>query len=47
MGIIAIGDPVFNLHVRPSELLDLYEPYWTALSNEFQRRRNESSPSEA
>ncbi|AGK57211.1 hypothetical protein HYPDE_27658 [Hyphomicrobium denitrificans 1NES1] len=31
--------------MRPSELLDLYEPYWAALSNEFQRRQNESSPS--
>ena len=31
--------------MRPSELLDLYEPYWAALSNEFQRRQNRSSPS--
>ena len=31
--------------MRPSELLDLYEPYWAALSIEFQRRQNESSPS--
>jgi len=31
--------------MRPSELLDLYEPYWAALSSEFQRRQNESSPS--
>ncbi len=31
--------------MRPSELLDLYEPYWAALSNEFQRRQKESSPS--
>ena len=35
-------DPLrsFGVEVmRPSELLDLYEPYWAALSNEFQRRR--------
>ena len=30
----------FGVHVmRPSELLDLYEPYWAALSQEFERRR--------
>lgn len=26
--------------MRPSELLDLYEPYWSALSREFDRRRS-------
>lgn len=32
--------------MRPSQLLDLYEPYWAALSDEFERRRRESrSPS--
>ena len=29
--------------IRPSELIALYEPYWSALSAEFERRRNEKS----
>lgn len=28
--------------MRPTELLDLYKPYWTVLSDEFERRRGEN-----
>lgn len=28
--------------MRPSQLLALYEPYWAAISDEFERRRSES-----
>jgi hypothetical protein len=31
--------------MRPSQLLALYEPYWAALSDEFERRRNEADSS--
>jgi hypothetical protein len=28
--------------MRPSELLALYDPYWDALRDEFQRRQTEA-----
>jgi hypothetical protein len=30
--------------MRPGELLDLYEPYWVALNEEFVRRRSRTTP---